>query len=301
MGTEIDVVGPPEAASFRRVAAAIQGLFERLESRFSRFREDSELSRVNRAAGQWVTVSEVFAELLRISLDGARRSAGLFDPTLLRPLVAAGYDRDFREISGPDRGRGRYRMPDVRLRSRTGRWADVRLDGDRLLVPSGTWLDLGGIGKGWAVDLACNLAGELPWAIVNAGGDLRVVGSPPSCGVDVAVDDPEVPGAAILGMRLETGSLATSSVNFRRWSRAGRLAHHIIDPRTGEPADTGVLQATAWAPDCAEAEIRAKWALLAGPPIVGHLPVALFMNDGRVLVSLGEFAAGEGDAVSTVM
>jgi thiamine biosynthesis lipoprotein len=302
MGTEISLVGPSGIPSFPRLAADVQALFERLESRLSRFRDSSELSRVNRTAGHWITVSEAFAALLELALDGARRSEGLFDPTVLPALVAAGYDRDFREVRRRHAGRAvRAPRDPAPLMLPAGRWSDVRLEGDRLLLPHGTALDFGGIGKGWAADLACSLvAGELPWAVVDAGGDLILAGSPPAGGVDVAIDDPEIPGAPVLGVRVEAGALATSSVTFRRWSRDRRWFHHIIDPRTGTPAVTGVLQATAWAPDCAEAEVRAKWALLAGPAVVDRLPVALFLDDGRVLVSLGAFRpAGPRHEVAT--
>ncbi len=304
MGTEISLVGPSEIPWFRRATADAQALFERLESRLSRFQDDSELSQVNRTAGRWITVSEAFASLLELALDGARRSGGLFDPTVLPALVAAGYDRDFLEVRRRQAARSgralRAAAPPIRP---AGRWSDVRLEGDRLLLPAGTALDFGGIGKGWAADLACSLlAGELPWGVVDAGGDLRLFGSPPGGGVDVAVDDPDVPGAPVLGVRLEAGALATSSVTFRRWSRSGRWFHHLIDPRTGAPAETGVVQATAWAPDCAEAEVRAKWALLAGPAVVDRLPVALFLDDGRVLVSLAEMRpAGGGHKVATAL
>jgi thiamine biosynthesis lipoprotein len=280
MGTDISLVAPRGAPGFERVAADVHDLFDRLERRFSRFRADSELSAVNRRAGRWTAVSETFAELLGIALDGARRSGGLFDPTVLPALLAAGYDRDFRDL--PADGDG----PPVTRRGPPGRWPDVLVRDGRVFVPDGVALDFGGIAKGWAADLASELTRELPWAVVDAGGDLRITGRPPDGGLEVVVDDPEVLGAGLLLLRLDGGALATSSVTLRSWSRGGERAHHIIDPRTGIPARSTVLQATAWAPDCVEAEIRAKWALLAGPPVMRELPVVLFLDDSRVLVGL---------------
>ena len=289
MGTDVALIGPEGASGFERVAAHVRGLFDRLERRFSRFRDDSELSEVNRRAGHWIAVSETFAELLGLALDGARRSGGLFDPTVLPALLRAGYDRDFRDLralpadgdgDGSDDGPGP-----------TGRWTDVRVREGRVFVPDGVALDFGGIAKGWAADLASELTRELPWAVIDAGGDLRLTGRPPDGGLEVVIDDPDSLGAGVLRLKLESGALATSSVTFRSWSRGGGRAHHIIDPRTGSPARSNVLQATAWAPDCAEAEIRATWALLRGPAVMRELPVVLFLDDARVLVGLEPDAA----------
>jgi len=100
------------------------------------------------------------------------------------------------------------------------------------------------------------------------------------------VDDPEDIGTEVLRLRLEGGALATSSIAFRSWARGGQRQHHIIDPRTGAPSSGNVIQATAWGPDGAEAEIRAKWALLAGPAALDLMPAVLFLDDGRVLVGI---------------
>jgi thiamine biosynthesis lipoprotein len=291
MGTDVSLIGPADAVDLPRVARSVRDLFERLEARFSRFRLDSELAGVNRSAGGWTWVSESFAELLALALGGARRTGGLFDPTVLPALVAAGYDRDFEEV------RTGSPCPSAPPPGPAGRWFDVRLDGRRVLLPDGVALDFGGIAKGWAADLASELAHELPWAVVDAGGDLRMSGHPPGGALEVAVDDPDEVGTEVLRLRLDGGALATSSVTFRSWSRGGRRQHHIIDPRTGTPASGSVIQATAWAPDCAEAEVRAKWALLAGPAVLERLPAVLFLDDGRVLV--GVEAAADGARIAS--
>ena len=98
MGTEIFLIGPEGARGIDDAFARVRTTFELLEQRFSRFRPGSELSTVNRRAGEWVVVSDGFARLLTLALDGARRSGGLFDPTLLSALVEAGYDRDFAQL-----------------------------------------------------------------------------------------------------------------------------------------------------------------------------------------------------------
>ncbi len=292
MGTDVSLIGPSDAPDFARVARFVHDLFDRLERRFSRFRLDSELCEVNRSSGGWTWVSEEFAQVLGLALDGAERTGGLFDPTLLPALVAAGYDRDFEEV------RSGSPSPLAPPPGPAGRWGDVRLDRRRVFLPEGVALDFGGIAKGWAADRASELTWPLPWAVVDAGGDLRLSGHPPDGALEIAVDDPDERGAEVLRLQLEAGALATSSVTFRSWSRGDARMHHIIDPRTGRPAASRVIQATAWAPDCAEAEIRAKWALLAGPDIVERLPGVLFLDDGRVLVDL-EAVPLEGAAAAS--
>ncbi len=283
MGTEMFLIAPEAARGFDQAFVRVRETFERLEQRFSRFRSDSELSEVNRRSGAWTSVSEPFAELLALALDGARRRGGLFDPTILPALVTAGYDRDFwalgdahpqpRPVDGP---------------AQTGRWEDVRLEDGRVLLPEGAALDFGGIGKGWAADRAVELVDGLPWAVVDAGGDLRIGGSPPEGGLDIATEDPVAPGSEVVRLKLSFGALATSSVTRRVW---GPRLHHVIDPRTGRPAITRVLQATAWGETCAEAEVRATWALLAGPAILDALPAILFLEGGEVRLNLAAVPA----------
>lgn len=285
MGTRVALIGPAGAPGFDAAADRVRGAFKHLEQRFSRFRPDSELSEVNRKAGRWTTVSDGFAELLELSLEGARTTGGLFDPTVLPAMVSAGYDRDFERL----REQGDVALPAPQAPAAPcGRWLDVRLHGNRVHLPDGVGLDFGGIAKGWAADRAAELAHELPWVAVDAGGDIRLHGDVPAGGLEVAVDDPETVGAEVLRVAMTGGAVATSSVTFRSWARGGERLHHIIDPRSGRPAIGRMLQVTAWAPTCAEAEIRAKWALLAGPSILGRFPAVLFVDDGRVLVDLRE-------------
>jgi thiamine biosynthesis lipoprotein len=146
-------------------------------------------------------------------------------------------------------------------------------------------LDLGGIAKGWTVDIAAEAAAAcgLEWALVNAGGDLRIVGTTPAGGLDIAIEDPEASDAEAGRVVLDTGALATSSVTRRAW---GDGLHHLIDPFTGMPAAGPVLQATVWAPTCAEAEVRAKEALLQGEAFLDRGAGVLILSDGRILTNL---------------
>jgi FAD:protein FMN transferase len=276
MGTDVRVVGPDEEP-FDEAVRLVEEIFAREEQRFSRFRADSELSLVNERAGSWTPVSPPFATVLRLALDGARESGGLFDPTILGDLVAAGYDRDFSEVvprERPGRATGRHFLE----------WARVEVRPGEVRLPTGVGLDFGGLAKGWTADLAAAASAEmLSWAMVSAGGDLRVAGTAPEGGIDVTVEDPVDPDVEILRLWIEEGAVATSSVSWRRW---GPRSHHIIDPRTAIPATTGVVQATAWAETCAKAEIRSTWALLAGSPALDRFPGVLVIDDGRVVTSV---------------
>ena len=281
MGTQILVLvdGFEDAARVAGAVDRVRDTFERLERRCSRFRADSELTRVNRRAGRPTRVSPELAELVSHALAAARRTEGRFDPTVLDAVVGAGYDRDFDEVLAGARAALRPPRP-------CGRWREVRLEGDRLELPEGVGLDLGGLAKGWTVDRAAEaaLAAGLRWVLVSAGGDLRLLGEAPPEGIPVGVEDPEDPSAEVLRLHLTGGALATSSITRRAW---GPGLHHLIDPRTGAPAATGVLQATVWAPTCAEAEVAAKDALLRGETALGEVPGVLVLADGRVLTNLG--------------
>jgi len=280
MGTQILVLvdGSEDAARLAGAVDRVRDTFERLERRCSRFRADSELTRVNRRAGRPTRVSPELAELVSHALAAARRTEGRFDPAVLDAVVGAGYDRDFDEVLAGARVALRPPRP-------CGRWREVRLEGDRLELPEGVGLDLGGLAKGWTVDRAAEaaLAAGLRWVLVNAGGDLRLLGEAPPEGIPVGVEDPEDPSAEVLRLHLTAGALATSSITRRAW---GPGLHHLIDPRTGAPAASGVLQATVWAPTCAEAEVAAKDALLRGETALGDVPGVLVLADGRVLTNL---------------
>ena len=276
MGTEIEVLGPPHHPAAGAATARVRARFETEEQRFSRFRPDSELTLVNRRSGRRTPVSDAFAGVTRMAIDAATRTDGRFDPTVHDALVAAGYDRDFDEVLAGARGQLHSAIP-------CGRWSEIDLRGDgTLTMPRGLHLDLGGIAKGWTADRAVEDALEagLPWALVNAGGDLRVGGDP--LPILVAVDDPFRPGTAVADLRLTHGAVATSSVLKRSW---GDGAHHIIDPVTGAPADTDVVQATVWAPTCAEAEVLATSTVLLGRAALETV-AGVLVTGGEVLVSM---------------
>ena len=254
MATEVTLLVPEASAAD---ALLLTGeLFATWETTLTRFRPGSELSRLNAAAGRPVPVGSLLFEVVQAALDAARATRGLFDPTILRGLERLGYDRTFAEVA-PD-------APATGAPAGTGAaWRGVRLDRDArtITLPAGTGIDLGGIAKGMAVDAAVArlaTAGISP-LMVDAGGDLRVLGSPPG-GLGWPVD------AAGRGtVTLTAGALATSGIARRQWVRGGRRAHHLLDPRTGAPATTGLWSVTVAAGTCAQAEVAAKTAFLLGP------------------------------------
>ena len=277
MGTEIRLLtdGGADPDAVARAVVHVRAIFAREEARFSRFRDDSELSSVNRSAGGWLPVSAPFAEVAGLALDGAAATGGAFDPTVLPAMVAAGYDRDFCLI---DTEVGRRTSSAV-----CGRWREMAVEDERIYLPTGVGLDLGGLVKGWTADLAAMAAVQdgLPWALVNAGGDVRIAGA--SGPVDIGIEEPTDPATTCCVVRVDGGALATSSVTLRRW---GTDLHHVIDPRIGRPARTPVLQATAWAPTCAEAEISGKRALLEGVPALAEVTGVVVLATGEIVTNL---------------
>jgi thiamine biosynthesis lipoprotein len=280
MGTEVSLVadGRTDTGAFDRAARRVERVFASKERRFSRFRGDSELARVNARAGRRTRVSAPFAEVVGLAVAAARTTGGLFDPTVLPTLRALGYDADFDDVIAGARAALSPAVP-------CGRWGEIELDGRSLRLPADVEIDLGGIAKGWTADRAAEraLGDGLRWAIVNAGGDLRLAGETPAGGVEIGVEDPEALGRELARLRLDAGALATSCVTKRAW---GPGLHHLIDPRTNTPSGGDVLQATAWAPTCAEAEILAKAALLEGTSALDRMHGLVVLADRTVVGSM---------------
>ena len=272
MGTEIELLlDADDGSSFDEVERE----FRRLEGLLSRFRPDSELSRLNEAGE--LAVGPELLELAGLALEARERTDGRFDPTVHDAVVAAGYDRSFESL---DRGPG-HGGPTPR----TGGGVKIDRDRGRVALEPGYRLDLGGIAKGWAADRAAAHLGDAGPALVNAGGDIAVSGSHEW---PVAVGAENSPVTLGLG----EGGLATSGRDRRRWTRDGRKLHHIIDPATGQPAPTDMLAVTVAAASAAEAEVVATWLFLAGTPEraleeadTSGVAAVLVTSDGRVQLS----------------
>jgi FAD:protein FMN transferase len=250
MGTTVEVLveAPPSAAVLAGLAG-VRAEFERLEQVFSRFRPDSELTRLNEQGS--IDAGDDLVEVVELALDARERTAGRFDPTLHDALVAAGYDRSFDRLEGTAPARAAAAGP-----AGGGR---VRVRDRRIELAPGVRLDLGGIVKGFAADRCARRLAAVGPCLVNAGGDLAVGGVRDAGPWPVAVRLPR----GELTLALACGGLATSGRDRRRWEQDGRSRHHLIDPATGEPAATAPLSVTVAAASATEAEVLAKSLFLA--------------------------------------
>lgn len=256
MATDVSVLVPdlPEWHE-RALARSVAALFEDTEQRFSRFRAESELSRLN-AAGSLV-VSEPFWEALQRARAYYARSDGWFDPTIGAPLVAAGYDRSF----GPGL-LDRAAPPGLTAPASLGL---VALDPStrEVRLPAGVQLDFGGFLKGWTADRAAALL-PVPCA-VDAGGDAVLRGDgPDGSGWLVDVEEPGRPGRAVATLAVRDAAVATSGPSRRTWRAGGSLQHHLIDPRTARPARSDLAQVSVVAPTGEQADVLAKVTFLRG-------------------------------------
>lgn len=249
----------------------LEALVREDEARWSRFRDDSEVARIDAAAGNPTEVSPETTELLRLALDARTASGGRFDPLLGTQIRAVGYDRSFDRI---DR-RGIVVTPSAQPATAAPVTLDITAHGGVLHLPAGVRLDLGGIAKGHTADRVAAAALEAGAAGVcaNVGGDLACAGDgPDGSGWWATVD--HRPGTMI---GLAAGGVATSTTTRRRWNtlatsagsgrperpRSIEEAHHLLDPATGRPARTDVSSATVVAPSAALAEVLAKVVVLA--------------------------------------
>lgn len=239
----------------------VERFFAQVEAELSRFRPQSGLSRLNAAAGRGPQpISHLLVEVLALALEAARASGGVFDPTVLNALQAAGYDRSFEQIEASTASL--QRGPSA---ISGGGWQQVLLDAAEgtATLPAGLGIDLGGIAKGWAVDQAARQLGQWGPALVDAGGDIRSAGAPGEPW-PVAVQDPFDETRDLAVVLLAGNAVATSSIGRRRWQRNGQPMHHLIDPRTGQPSCSDLHTVTALAPTAAAAEVTAKVVLLLG-------------------------------------
>jgi thiamine biosynthesis lipoprotein len=261
MGTEIRLVVADAAT-----AAACREFLEDFEADLSRFREDSELSRLNADPRTEVPASALLRGAVAAGLMAAELTEGLVDPTLTPALEAAGYDRTRRNPELPLTDALRQAPPrKPATADRRSTWARVTVTDRSIRRPPGVRLDTGGCGKGLAADmLAIRLGHTGRWA-VDCGGDLRVCGT-------FAIEVPHpLTGEIVETLQLSDGAVATSGIDRRLWlAPDGTPRHHLLDPASQHPAWTGIVQATALAPTALEADTLAKAALLSGPENAGR-------------------------------
>lgn len=272
------------AGELSRARGLVEQVLTDVDEVASRFRGDSDLSRVNRRPGSWVRVDPLLVAAVRVAIEAAEASGGMVHPLLGRPLVELGYDRTINQVREVDRP-ARAQTPPPAIDS----WREIELAEDGVRIPGGTSLDLGATGKAWCTDLAVtaleeSLDGD---AVVSVGGDLRTAGSG-SWQVAVAEHPTDAPAVMVT----LTGALATSSTRVRRWRRNGVERHHLLDPRTGEPAQERWRTVTVAAATCVAANTASTGAVVQGADAVAWLtdlavPAARLVDRSGQIRTLG--------------
>lgn len=229
-----------------------------LETWWSRFLDDSDITRANRAAGRPTVVHADTLAVVSRALDAWRQTDGRFDITVLPALLQHGYTHStVTHRAAPQLAAARVG---------TSAFIGVDYDASTLTVPFNSAIDLGGIGKGFAADIVAEelIEAGATGAVVNVGGDLVVLGVPSDdASWYVGVEDPRDPPNLVATLRMQSGGLATSGTTIRRWTGAdGTEAHHVIDPSDGRPSSAGVISATVLAADAATAEVYATAAMM---------------------------------------
>ncbi len=277
-----------------RARAAVERELAAIDLACSRFRQDSELSRLNANAGRPTRATPLLIEAVDVALRAAELTDGDVDPTLGGALEVIGYDRDWHLLEPPLAPPARSDpRPTITIRARTG-WREVALDraSSSLSLPAGIRLDLGATAKAWAADRAAGAAARAGGCgvLVSLGGDIATCGPPPRDGWQIHVtddhrSDPTAPGQRI---SILSGGLATSSTTVRRWRHHGRDVHHLLNPRTGEPARSQWRTVTVAAASCLDANIATTAALVRSeraPAWLAELglPARLVDADGEAL------------------
>ena len=288
--TALVAVSQPRAlAAARRILEEVLVAFD---TACSRFRPDSELAELNRGAGGPVEVGPLLFEAVRVALRVASFTHGLVDPTVGATLRLAGYDRTFVEVRLRDGRRFRPAYTNV------AGWRSVAIDpGARTIrIPSGVELDLGATAKALAADRATVAAAVASGAgvLVSLGGDVAAAGRAPEGGWPIRIADdhsapPEGPGPVV---SVAAGGLASSGTHVRRWTTAGGELHHIIDPRTGQPAVTPWRTVSVAAASCVQANAASTAAIVLGQEATAwlenaKLPARLAAEDETVVTVNG--------------
>jgi thiamine biosynthesis lipoprotein len=277
LGTQVRIV-VAQGRQLDEARRMLEADLAEVDAACSRFRLDSELSTLPRD-GRPATISPLLAAL----------TDGDVDPTVGGALAALGYDRDFAQVP-PEAP-----VPEQQVSAATiPGWRSVRLTGHVLTLPPEASIDLGATAKAWAADRsATRIAARLGQGVlVSLGGDIAVAGPAPAGGwtirvQDVTGDPDDEPDGPYTVVAIRDGGLATSSTAVRRWRRGGSVLHHILDPRTGSPADTTWRTVSVTAGTCADANAASTAAVIRGkqaPAWLARHGLAARLVDARGLV-----------------
>lgn len=290
MAVWLDSDAPAATAAVR----SVETWMHTVEQALSRFRPDSDLSRLNAVAGQPHAAGDLLWQVTQAALAAAEATGGVFDPTIGQALQAAGYDRSFEILAAePDRRRG----APASARPTAAAWQRIALNPRTrsITLPPGVSLDLGGIAKGWAADRALARLAPFGPALIDAGGDLAAGAPPPGeTAWAVGIADPLAPDGDVALIGLANAGLATSGTDHRRWRLNGCQQHHLIDPARGLPAATDILNASVLAGSATDADVMALVLTVSGVTGVEawlrrrpDLAVLLVLNDGRLYHTQG--------------
>lgn len=289
MGSQMSAFLDSQSETAMRKLELLPGWFEDWERCLSRFREDSELSALNRSPGRWVQVSDTLWQVFQAAREAYSSSDGLVTPLVMNALVSAGYDQSWEMMTQVENHLSESPSLPVPLLEEIEMEAGSRA----LFLPEDVSLDFGGIAKGWAAHQAAHRLQPYGPVLVNAGGDISISGLQTG-GLfwPVAVVDPFQPEADLELLRLGRCGVATSGRDFHQWRQGGASRHHIIDPLTGLPAVSDVLSVTIVAPTVLEAEMAAKTVFIQGSQNGldwleerPHLAGLLVLEEGRCLYS----------------
>jgi thiamine biosynthesis lipoprotein len=273
-----------DGGSLVAASELLEAELARIDRVASRFRDDSELSRLNDAGGAEVQVSADLMEAVRVALSMAEATEGLVDPTVGRAMLAIGYDRDIDEVRAGRDGAlpAAHAVPG---------WRRVALDPGRgtIRLPLGTTLDLGATAKALAADRAAHRVAERLGCgvLVSLGGDVATAGEAPPEGFVVGLADTCTSPRAAETVSIRAGGLASSGTGSRHWRVGHDVVHHIVDPSTGLPAATCWRTVTVTAATCVEANAASTAAMVLGERAVAwlesrRLPARLVDLDGRI-------------------
>ena len=289
MNTQVTLAGEGDPIRLKQGFEKVRIYIEKSEKQFTRFSDTSELSKLNSAAGTWFQASPDMLFLGMLINQYIEQTRGLFDPSVLPNLERIGYDRSMDTI----RAAGNH-VPVLyeELPILTPfKGLLIHPQENQIFLPADIRIDLGGIAKGWIAEHSALILADYSSAcLVDAGGDMFMIGIPENqtCW-SIDIEDPRNPGQSLTTVEVHPGAITTSSITKRKWLQGDLLRHHLIDPRTGEPAITDWLSVTVMAPHADTAEVFAKALLIAGSqeadliaqnaPEISYLAVA---QDGSI-------------------
>lgn len=235
----------------------IYKLFELIEDTCSRFRSDSELSRLNQQVEKEVIVSSEMFSILSDALRFFEETEGIFNPSILSTLENHGYSKSIEMIKGKELA---VTPPSSMAAISSQPFIPNESKRSVTLLSK---IDLGGMAKGWVIDRAALLLDRLGYGFINVGGDIRIFGTLPRP-LNIGIESPFAETTMISSIQVQNGALATSTTMKRTWQMNGEWTHHLIDTQTGKPSKSKIVSATVTAPTALEADVWAKTVLLLG-------------------------------------